>query len=57
MYTYKLFHVAVGVLLMEIYHVTLNRAIMLLVLSEEHKQHLGFLTRVDVEGRSLRIAA
>ena len=28
---------------------------MLLVLSEEHKEHLGFLTRVDVEGRLLRI--
>lgn len=50
---------AVGVLLLEIktIHVTLNSAIMLLVLSEEHKEHLGFLTRVDVEGRSLRIAA
>jgi len=58
MYT-QAFHVAVGVLLLEIktIHVTLNSAIMLLVLSEEHKEHLGFLTRVDVEGRSLRIAA
>lgn len=24
---------------------------MLLVLSEEHKEHLGFLTKVDVEGK------
>ena len=30
---------------------------MLLVLSEEHKEHLGFLTRVDVEGRLLHNAA
>ncbi len=26
---------------------------MLLVLTEEHKEHLGFLTRVDVEGELL----
>ena len=27
---------------------------MLLVLSDEHKEHLGFLTKVDVEGKAPR---
>ena len=26
---------------------------MLLVLSEEHKEHLSFLTKVDIEGKSV----
>lgn len=28
---------------------------MLLVLSEEHKEHLGFLTKVDVDGKQLLV--
>ena len=26
---------------------------MLLVLTDEHKEHLGFLTKVDVDGKTL----
>lgn len=28
---------------------------MLLVLSEEHKEHLGFLTKVDIEGERRKL--